>query len=116
MSLCELLKNSPRNTNMLLLVPLIRLDLAKNNFIFQASCIWNGLIQNFMNRSSTNSLGIIIPGSSSNILSTSISLIKNKIKNVLLFTQKIDPLETLIGHSRSMEWYPDNFFQAHYPA
>ena len=117
MSLCELLKNSPRNTNMLLLVPLIRLDLAKNNFIFQASCIWNGLIQKLMNRSSTNSLGIIIPGSSSNSdLSTSISLIKNKIKNVLLFTQKIDPLETLIRHSRSMEWYPDNFFQAHYPA
>ena len=76
MSLCELLKNSPRNTNMLLLVPLIRLDLAKNNF--QASCIWNGLIQNLMNRSSTNSLGIIVPGSSSNSdLSTYISLIKN---------------------------------------
>ena len=117
MSLCELLKNSPRNTNMLLLVPLIRLDLAKNNFIFQASCIWNGLIQKLMNRSSTNSLGIIVPGSSSNSdLSTSISLIKNKIKNVLLSTQKLDPLETLIGQSRSMEWYPDNFFQAHYPA
>ena len=117
MSLCELLKNSPRNTNMLLLVPLIRLNLAKNNCIFQASCIWNGLIQKLMNRSSTNSLGIIKPGSiSDSDLSTSISLIKNKIKNVLLFTQKIDPLETLIGHSRSMEWYPDNFFQAHYPA
>ena len=117
MSLCELLKNSPRNTNMLLLVPLIRLDLAKNNFIFQASCIWNELIQKLMNRRSTNSLGIIIPGSSRNFdLSTSISLIKNKIKNVLLYTQKIYPLETLIGHSRSMEWYPDNVFQAHYPA
>ena len=34
MSLCELLKNSPRNTNMLLLVPLIRLDLAKKQFYF----------------------------------------------------------------------------------
>ena len=76
-----------------------------------------GLIQKLMNRSSTNSLGIIVPGSSSNSdLSTSISLIKNKIKNVLLSTQKLDPLETLIGQSRSMEWYPDNFFQAHYPA
>ena len=70
-----------------------------------------------MNRSSTNSLGIIVPGSSSNSdLSTSISLIKNKIKNVLLSTQKLDPLETLIGQPRFMEWYPDNFFQAHYPA
>ena len=77
LSLCGLLKNSPRYTNMLLLVPLIRLDLAKNNFIFQASCIWNGLIQKLMNRSSTNSLEIIIPGSSSNSdLSTSIFLIK----------------------------------------
>ena len=71
-----MLKNSPRNTNMLLLVPLIRQDLAKNNFIFQASCIWNGLIQKLMNRSSTNSLIIIVPGSNSNSdLSTSISLI-----------------------------------------
>ena len=70
-----------------------------------------------MEWSSTNSLRIIIHGSSSNSdLSKSISLIKNKIKNVLLYTQKIYPLETLIGHSRSMEWYPDNFFQAHYPA
>ena len=92
MSLCELLKNSPRNKNNLLLVPLIRLDLAKNNFIFQASCIWNELIQKLMNMSSTNSLGIIVAGSSNNSdLSTSISLIKNKIKNVLLSTQKLDP-------------------------
>ena len=98
MSLCELLKNSSRNTNMLLLVPLIRLDLAKNNFIFQASCIWNRLIQKLMNRSSTKSLGIIIPGSSSDSdLSTSISLIKNKIKNVLLFTQKNIPF-------RNFDW------------
>ena len=40
MILSELLKNSPHNTNMLLLVHLIRLDLAKNNFIFQAFCIY----------------------------------------------------------------------------
>ena len=60
MSLCELLKNSPHNINMLLLVPLVRLDLAKNNIIFQASCIWNGLIKKLMNRSFTNSLGIIV--------------------------------------------------------
>ena len=78
MSLCELFKNSPRNTNILLLVPLIRLDLAKINFIFQAFCIWNGLIPKLMNRSSNNSLGIIVSGSGSNAdLSTSISLIKN---------------------------------------
>ena len=99
------------------MVPLIRLNLAKNNFIFQASCIWNGLIQKLMNRSSTNSLGIILSGSSSNSdLSTSIFLIKNEIKIFILSTQKLDPLETLIGQSRSMEWYPDNFFQAHHPA
>ena len=49
-----------------------------------------------MNRSSTNSLGIIIPGSSSNYdLSISISLIKNKLKNVLLTTQKLDPFYKL---------------------
>ena len=31
-------------------------------------------------------------------------------KGILHTTQKIDPLETLLGHSRSVEWYPDNFF------
>ena len=69
-----------------------------------------------MNRSSTNPLGIIIPGSSSNYdFSSSISLIKKKLKNVLLSTQKLDPLETLLGQSRSIEWYSDNLFQAHHP-
>ena len=63
-----------------------------------------------MNMSSTNSLGIIVPGSSSNSDLSSISLIKNQIKNVLLSTQKLDPLETLIEQSISIEWYPDNFF------
>ena len=35
MSLCELSKNSTHNTNMLLLVPLIRLDLAKTILFFR---------------------------------------------------------------------------------
>ena len=35
MSLCELLKNSPRNTNMLLLVPLISLAYEKTILFFR---------------------------------------------------------------------------------
>ena len=52
---------------------------------------------------------------------TSIASKLNESENGLLIEPlpkytDLDPLETLIGQSRSMEWYPDNFFQAHYPA
>ena len=43
-SLCELFKSSPRDVNMRLLVPRVKLDLTKDNFLFQASCIWNELV------------------------------------------------------------------------
>ena len=56
-----------------------------------------------------NSEGIIIPPSvSGSDLSTSISIIKSKLKDVLLETQKFDP-NTQVGWKKSDEWYPENF-------
>ena len=69
-----------------------------------------------MNTFIPNPLGIMVPGSTEGSdLSTSIAVLKNKLRGVLLNTQKIDPLSFILGWSRSNEWYPENFFKAHYP-
>ena len=49
-SLFEMLENSPSDSNMMLIIPKVKLDLEKNNFIFQASCIWNNMNKNVMNQ------------------------------------------------------------------
>ena len=48
-SIFELFKSSPRDVNIRLLVPRVKLDLTKVNFLFQASCIWNELVPKLMN-------------------------------------------------------------------
>ena len=116
MSLSKLFIDSPNPTNMLLLVEKTKLDIEKKNFVFQASCIWNKLIPKLMNTCYPNSEGIIVPGSSKNSdLTTSISVIKNKLRDVLLFTQKLCPITDNKGNSKSNDWFPENFFETHYP-
>ena len=109
-SLFELLSNSPNDTNMMLMVPKVNLDLAKNNFIFQASCIWNSLNKKVFNQCLLkNRDGVFIPGSTfGSDITTPITIIKKKLRGVLLDTQSSDPL-------MSDDWYPVNFYQAHYP-
>ena len=110
MSLFELLNNSPSDLNMLLVIPKVNLDLAKKNFIFQACCIWNSLHKKVLNQSLLeNKDGVLIPGSTfGSDITTPITIIKRKLRDVLLETQKSDPLG-------SDDWYPENFYQAHYP-
>ena len=116
-SIFELFKSSPRDVSIRLLVPRIKLDLTKVNFLFQASCIWIELVPKLMNICRSNPLGIMVPGSTEGSgLLTSIAVLKKKLSGVLLNTQKIDPLNSILGWSRSNEWYPANFFKAHYPA
>ena len=103
-----LLKNSPRD-NMLLTLPKVNLDIQKKNFIFQASCIWNSLNKTIWNHCLLeNKNGVLIPGSTfGSDITTPISIIKRKLRDVLLETQNLDPL-------KSDEWYPRNFYEAHY--
>ena len=64
-----------------------------------------------------NPVGIMVPGSTEGSdLSTSIAVLKNKLRGVLLNTQKIDPLSSILGWSWSNKWYPEKKFKAHYPA
>ena len=109
-SICELFVFSPRFSNMLLTLPKIKNETVKHNFVFKASSIWNALIETLLNKWLPNSRGIVIPGSSTGSdLSTSISIVKNKLKDVLLETQKFDPQHQL-GWRKSDEWCSENFF------
>lgn len=96
---------------MLLEIPKVNLVLAKNNFIFQASCIWNNLNKKLMNQCLlTNNDGVLIPGSTfGSDLTTPIQVIKKKLRDVLLDTQNLDPLN-------SDNWFPVNFYEVHYTA
>ena len=115
-SLSKLFRDSPNSTNMLMLIDKTRLDIEQRNFVFQASCTWNKLIPKLMNIGYLNSEGIIIPGSSKNSdITASISFIKNKLRDVLLFTQKLCPIKDNKGNAESNDWFPENFFETHYP-
>ena len=104
-SLYELFTPSPRNTNLLMCLPRINRDVSKQNFVFSGSLIWNSVIGLVLNKCSPNDNGIMVPGSSKcSDISAPISKIKNKLKDTLLKTQK---LET---PGRAKEWLPDNNF------
>ena len=117
-SMFKLLKSSPSIINIRLIIPKVTLDMAKNNFVFQASCTWNELIPKLINKCYPNSKGVVVPGSSKNSdLSMSISVMKKKLKGVLLTTQKLCQLNNLHGKTKIHdEWMPENFFTTHYPA
>ena len=46
-SLFELLQKRPNDNNILLMIPMVNLDLPKNNFIFYAPLIWNNLYKKY---------------------------------------------------------------------
>ena len=109
MSIYQLLQNSPRDINMMLEIPIVSLDLAKNNFIFQSSCIWNDIIGKVLNPCSLNKDGIIFPGLNfGSDITIPMAALKEKLRNLLLNTQQRDSLN-------SNDWYPENFYEAHYP-
>ena len=51
-SIFSLFEQSSRNHHFKLLIPNVKLDLAKNNFVFQASCIWNEILHLVLNKCS----------------------------------------------------------------
>ena len=87
-------------------------NVAKRNFVFQASKLWNALIGKLMNECRPNLDGIMIPGSTNcSDLSAPISIkvIKKELRDVLLLTQKLDSAHQL-GWRKSDEWHIENFF------
>ena len=75
----------------------------KQNFIFNGTSIWNSVISKLFVKCSPNEMGILVPGSTDcSDLSTGISSIKNKLKDILFKTQR------LVTPGRASEWMPDN--------
>ena len=94
--LFDLFTASKHCSSNLLHIPLVKLDIAKHNFVFSASSLWNNLIDNIFTKLepitiSTSSTScrlpfneIIIPGSSMNSdLSASIGYVKSKVRSLL---------------------------------
>ena len=108
-SINELFNLSPRLSNMLLILPKVKIETIKCNFVFKASLIWNAIIEKVLSNCSPNEKGIMVPGSVTNSdLSTKISIVKHKMKDVLLEIQKVDPPH-FSGWKMSDIWFPANF-------
>ena len=111
-SVFDLFYPSPRNTNLLMCLPRINLDLSKLNFVFSASSIWNSLIGKLLNTCFPNSAGIMVPGSSEfSDMTAPIPYIKKKLKSVLLDIQKHDTQKLGKSRSKSKEWTMENYFK-----
>ena len=103
-SLYSLFSQSQRDTNFLLHLPEVDLDISKRNFIFSSCSIWNKLVGNIFEKSVLTHLGgdrfVIIVGSTPNSdLCATIPFVKNKLKIYLLNKQASGEVDT---------WAPDN--------
>ena len=94
-SIKDLFKFCPRNDKLRLIVPLMRLDVSQQNFLYTSTKIWNDLIPYVFEICDANEDGIIIPGSSKNSdLSASSGIIKSNLKKYLLSLQNRDDPNT----------------------
>ena len=93
-SIRNLVKFLPRGEKLILEVPLVRLDVTKQNFAFKSTLVWNDLSVKILEKCDALDNGLIIPGSAENSdLAASTSFVKGRLRNLLLSQQKLgDPL------------------------
>ena len=85
----ELFTLSNQDYKISLLLPKFNLDNGLQSFVFSASRLWNQYAKFMFEICSPDTSGIVIPGSVKNSdLSASASVIKSKIKKILLDEQK----------------------------
>ena len=90
-SIHGLLKFLPRNDKLLLMIPKVKLEVTKQNFVFKATKVWNDHKVKIFHKSDPSHTGIIIPGNNENSdLSISVGFAKTKLKSTLLLSQKLD--------------------------
>ena len=65
---CRVINHHPafRDSNFSLRIPKVRLDLSKNNFVFNACMLWNNFENIVFSRIIPDANGIMVPGSSKN--------------------------------------------------
>ena len=102
-SIFNLLMLSNRDNSLLLRLPLLRLDVSQQNFVYRASLLWNGLIDKLLNKCELNEKGIIVPGSSVNSdMCTSKDIVRRRLKDLLLDRQ---------FDGDQVNWTPSNFYE-----
>ena len=71
------------------MVPLVKMDLTQQNFLFKSITIWNELADKVFEKCNATNCGLVIPGSNKDSdLAASTGTIKGKIKSLLLSSQK----------------------------
>ena len=102
-SLAELFQLSQRSSSQVIRIPKHNLELFKHNFVYNGSHFWNGIIKKLFDKCTLSENNIMIPGSNKfSDLSMPISIFKQKLKKILVETQKI----SIPG--RPKEWMPHN--------
>ena len=62
------------------MIPKVRLEVSKQNVVFQATEIWDKMVKDVFQRSNTELSGLVIPGSTPNSdLSASVGYLKKQI-------------------------------------
>ena len=103
-SLHDLFTFSPRISNLLMCPPKFSLEIARQNFVYNGSTLWNGLIGKVLDKCEPYANNVMVPGSSGHSdLSAPIAIIKKRLKQHLLEIQKIET------PGRVNEWMPNNF-------
>ena len=100
-----LFNQGQRDTNFMLHLPDVDLDISKRNFIFNSSSIWNKLVGVILEKSVLTCIRgdefVIIVGSTPNSdFCATIPFVKNKLKEYLLNKQ---------ASGEVTEWAPENF-------
>ena len=86
-SIKDLFKFCLRNDKLRLIVPLQRLDISQQNFLYTSTKIWNDLIPYVFEICNAYKDGLIIPGSSKNSdLSASSGIIESNLKKYVLLS------------------------------
>ena len=102
-SLAELFQLSLRSSSQAIRIPKHNLELFKHNFVYNGSHLWNGIIKKVFEKCTPSENNIMIPGSNKfSDLSMPISIFKQKLKKILIETQKM----SIPG--RPKEWMPHN--------
>ena len=100
-SIFEIFQQSNKETNFLIKVPDVPLNITKCNFACKSSILWKTLISKLFNKSELSDSGIIIKDYSENSdFCASVPYVKNTLKAFLLTIEK---------HGNDDLWEPSNF-------
>ena len=88
-SLFQLFSLSNRDTRLMLLMPKVKLEKSRVNFLSSTSRVWNSIVDNIFLKCDPMNNGLMVPGSKENSdLAASMAFVKSKLKLILHGKQK----------------------------